>query len=197
MCIVTVLQNALEASEPTILLSYFVSLIVTPIRMNPMLIFHYLILLHQCHIFYCFSDIFLYDKHWCNFSCCDPILFFSCSLKLWILGILSGYWCLGLILSHCFTSLAFCLSAVLCLNVPDSNTSLFTMLYYNQQIPDSGMMHFTLLCTCNSKGALRSSLVWTINVPWYCQIIQELSFASEGTNRRSRLSDVLLIQKNS
>lgn len=77
---------------------------------------HYLILLYQCHRFCCFSDLSRCDKHWCNFSCCCLILFFCFSLKL-KLKILAGYWYLGLILSHSLTSTAYCLFAVLCLNL--------------------------------------------------------------------------------
>lgn len=73
---VSVLQIALEVGEQTSP-SYFVSPTVNTIRMHPMLVIHYRILLYQCHGFCCFSDSAFGDKHWHNFSCCCRILLFS------------------------------------------------------------------------------------------------------------------------
>lgn len=123
--------------------------------MNPRLIFHYLILLHQCHNFCCSSDISLSDKHWCNFSCCGLILSLCCSLKLWISGILPGYWCLGVILSYFLPGLAFCLCCAL---------TFLTITHLSRQCHITARKSL-ILCTHSTKGALRASLVWAIPVP--------------------------------
>lgn len=59
---VSVLQIALEVAEQTSP-SYFVSPTVNTIRMHPMLVIHYHILLYQCHSFCCFSYSAFCDKH--------------------------------------------------------------------------------------------------------------------------------------